>query len=369
MPDISIIIPTRNRHQYLVKTVQDVLFALNGIELIIVDNSDVVLEHDFTLCGNDLKYFHSTRNMSVVENFEIAIGYATRKYVAMIGDDDLVSGRLPDIVKIMTDNGIECMAPWNDGYIAHFLWPGVKETAGQLWIRDYDWSVVQHSPERVILNSTKYPGKGPSDLPKIYQGIVSQDVIKKVLKKYGKVFGGVSPDIYSGMLLASCSKTIASINFPFLIPGASVASTAGEGHLRADRAQDKKSKEHISRFGDHLEWPNFIPDVYTAHTVWALSLYAAADKMKIPAREKYIYFLYIEMLIKYPNFYSKVFHSMKANSVFSKVPIEILRGVISLVEYYTPRVINRISSKNRQYRKILFNEISDVRLHIDQKES
>jgi len=367
MSDISIIIPTRNRHQYLVKTVQDMLFALNGVELIIVDNSDCRLEHNFILSGNELKYFYSTKCLSVVDNFEAAISYATRKYVAMIGDDDLVSGMLPEIVKIMTDSDIDCIAPWNDGYIAHFLWPGVKEAAGQLWIRDYDWSLVRHSPEHAILNSMKYPGKGPSDLPKIYQGIVSQDVIKKVLKKYGKVFGGVSPDIYSGMLLASCSRSIASINFPFLIPGASVTSTAGEGHLRADRAQDKKSKEHISRFGDQLEWPDFIPDVYTAHTVWALSLYAAVQKMKIPASRKNIYFLYIEMLIRYPNYSREVFDSMKANGSFATMPVEALRGLTSFVQYYAPRIINRISLKNRQYRKILFNEISDVRLYIDQK--
>jgi hypothetical protein len=221
------------------------------------------------------------------------------------------------------------------------------------------------SPQKSINNAIHYPGKGPSNLPKIYQGIVSQDVIKKTFKKYGHVFGGVSPDIYSGLLLADCSRNLASIDYPFIIPGASIASTAGEGFLKSDREKNKSNREHINRFGNALNWPEYIPDVYTSHTVWALSLYAALDTLKIDKNRKYIYFLYLEMLAKYPEFWREVFECGYKNSDSLLRHLEkLIHGMGSALKYYLPRGLKKTINKKPAAIKILFKNISEVPGHV-----
>lgn len=364
MHDFSLIVPTRNRHSYLTKTVQAILDSVDGIELIISDNSDQQLRHDFKVGNSVLKYIYSSDLLSVIDNFERALELSTRKYVSIIGDDDLISNKLPVILKKISEDRIDSIFPWNEGYIAHFLWPGVKEESGQLWLRDYDWSISSISPSKAIDDSVKFPGKGPANLPKLYQGIVSQDVIRETRRKNGHIFGGVSPDIYSGILLAERSKNIASINYPFIIPGASMSSTAGEGALRSDRDKRKSNKEHIARFGASLKWPSYIPDVYTSHTVWALSLYAASKQLGVDLNKSHIFFLYFEMLARYPEYSSEILRCMKSKDHLLQFPVKVYLGLESVAKYYLPRILNKSFRRRKLARKISFKDISEIQSYV-----
>jgi glycosyltransferase involved in cell wall biosynthesis len=365
MSDISIVIPTRNRHLFLKQTVQEILNISHGNEIIIVDNSDSILRHDFVIGSNQLKYIHSSDTLSVTGNFEKAISLPSRKYVTFIGDDDLISPKFDEIVNYLDDGKFESLYPWNNGYISHFIWPGVITNSGILYMRAFDSKVTEYLPQNSIDNAIRFPGKGPANLPKIYQGIVSQDLIKKTRSKYGQIFGGVSPDIYSGITLASCSKKIASINYPFIIPGASALSTAGEGFVKSDRDKVKSNKDHIKRFGEALDWPDIIPDVYTSHTVWALSLYAAANKIALKTPRKYLAFLYIEMLIKYPEFQQEIRKSFRAANLSSIQQIQLfINGLGSYIGYYLPRISNRIFHQENKFSEIEFSNISEIALNV-----
>lgn len=365
MSDISIVIPTRNRQKFLIQTVQEIFNISSNVEIIVMDNSDSPLVHDFDTNGNTYKYVYTEKLLSVVDNFENALQYPTRKYVAFIGDDDLISGNIEEIISVMESNKIDSIYPWSDGYISHFIWPGILGESGYLWVKEFDKSITLYSAQDSIDKAIQFPGKGPSNLPKIYQGIVSSDIIKKASKKFGHVFGGVSPDIYSGLLLADVSDTLASIDYPFVIPGASINSTAGEGVLKSDREANKSNREHISRFGDSLEWPGYIPDVYTPHTVWALSLCAAAETIGNKQYLKYLNFLYAEMFVKYPNYRSQILdsYSKKFHQSTNRVE-QIFYGAYSLINYYFPRINSRLISKGKKSKKISFNHISEVQGHV-----
>lgn len=361
MSDISIVIPTRNRHKFLVRTVQTILDMSSDIELIIVDNSDNELNHDFVCGNNKLKYTHSNENMSVVDNFEKAMKFASRKYICFLGDDDLISSRIDEILSLLDGQKLDCIYPWNDGYIAHFIWPGVVNASGELWMSEHDFSLKSYSPRNSIKNAIRFPGKGPANLPKVYQGIVSRSLVDAAIKKYGHVFGGVSPDIYSGLLLASCAKSVTSINYPFVIPGASVMSTAGEGILKTDRDKNKAAREHIKRFGDSLMWPEYIPDVYTSHTVWALSLISAIETIGLNPDKKNMGFLYLDMLHRYPEYKKEILFSLNclSNSNLEKMDI-LRRGVVLGMNYYIPRAAKKIVHSSKKIKKIEFEDIEEI---------
>ena len=117
-------------------------------------------------------------------------------------------------------------------------------------------------------------------MPRIYHGIVKRKVIVAIRSKYGSVFGGVSPDIYSAVLISLEAKKIFQIDAPFIIPGGSPVSTAGQGAARTDRA-NLYDTEHIRRFGVKLQWSASIPEYYAPHNVWAYSMLEALNKASL----------------------------------------------------------------------------------------
>jgi hypothetical protein len=68
------------------------------------------------------------------------------------------------------------------------------------------------------------------------------------------------------------------VDYPFVIPGASPVSTAGQGAERSDRGS-LRSTEHIARFGAGLQWNDAIPEFYSPHTVWAYSICKALEQV------------------------------------------------------------------------------------------
>ena len=93
MARLSVVIPTRNRPQYLLDAVKTVLLHVPGAEIIVCDNSDTPYLHDkiqgLSHSGR-INYLYRSETLGMAENFEIAIAAATGDYIICIGDDDCV---------------------------------------------------------------------------------------------------------------------------------------------------------------------------------------------------------------------------------------------------------------------------------------
>jgi glycosyltransferase involved in cell wall biosynthesis len=359
--NLSVLIPTRNRQYYLINTINEIIKRYEGLEIVIIDNSDHPLsEYNIKYLNvKNIKYNYSSEILSVIDNFEFALKFATRDYVTIIGDDDLLGPGIESVLIEMEANNWRAIYPWRAGYVGFFFWPGVESKVGHYFISNFTGRIVRVAGNEAINSAFRYPGKGPSDLPKIYQGIVSMELVREVVKKYGKLFGGVSPDIFSGILLASCCKEFYRIDCPLIIPGGSSSSTAGEGRIKQDRAIQKETKEHISRFGNKLIWPEIIPDVYTPHTVWALSLLKAANVIGYPEYKINIGFLYLEMLFKYPKYWRSIVNSMKCYKKNKHHLFLIINNSIcSFFSYYFPRIL-KIFFKRRFY-QYEFTDIDNI---------
>lgn len=286
-PKISIVIPTRNRSDYLIDSVNIIIEHCPEAQVVISDNSDTdtlreqLAQH---LATGKVVYDYCAELRSVIQNFEHAVGLATGEWVMCIGDDDAIGPNLSNVVDWAEDNEVEAVVSYGDGFAALYCWPGVQSKyygdgySSKLFIWPFSGKATLIDGVSELRRVSSRLGGNLGALPRIYHGLVSRALIQRIIKRHGHVFGGVSPDIFSAALIAANSKRSAFLDFPFVIPGSSPRSTAGQGAERSDRAQLRKT-EHIARFGDGLKWDARIPEFYSPQTVWAYSLLQALEEL------------------------------------------------------------------------------------------
>ncbi|MBC7489918.1 MAG: glycosyltransferase [Glaciimonas sp.] len=285
-PLLSIIIPSCNRHEYLVPVLRTLLDETCA-QIVVSDNSMQSLSVEILEnLGADgrMVYQHHTQKLSVVENFERALGLATGRYLIFIGDDDCVGPCIEDIARWALEEHIDAVVSYQDRFIVNYFWPGVTSKyfgdgyAGKLFVAKYSGEARPLNNRLAILKSARRPGHGLGSMARAYHGIVSRELVERVVTRYGSLFGGVSPDIYSATLLTYESQSAYIVDFPFVIPGASAKSTAGEGAARDDTDR-LYGRDHIQRFGEALLWDERIPAFYSPITVWAFSQQQALDRL------------------------------------------------------------------------------------------
>lgn len=284
---ISVVIPTRNRPDCLLCAVRIALRQLPEAEIIVSDNSDSdALRHKLAdeIASGRVRYAYSSEHLSVVDNFERTLQMATGSYIAFIGDDDSVGPGLWQIAEWAQRESVEAVVSYTDAFVASYFWPGVRSKyfglgySAKLFVNAFDGAAKPIDGRQALSHVASRFGGGLGSLPRAYHGLVSRQLLDRIRARHGHVFGGVSPDIFSATLItAECRKAYV-VNYPFLIPGASATSTAGQGAERSDRA-GLRDTDHISRFGAGLRWDARIPEFYSPHTVWAYSLQKALDEL------------------------------------------------------------------------------------------
>jgi hypothetical protein len=283
-PLLTIVIPTKDRHHCLEYTIEIILTCYSNVEIIILDSSIMnppssLLE---LLKDSKIKYIKTPISFNGVENFNEGLKFINGDFVCFIGDDDIITNDIGDIVNYLHKNNIDSAI---STFPINYNWPGFKSKhnstrlSGTLVIRKYNSKYVEIDlikEKAKVINSLVI---GPLNLPRIYLGIVSTSLIKKVQFKYGDLFGGVSPDIYSSFLLASEANKCIQFDLPFIIPGAYKTSTSATSAAGKHRS-GIKNNDHTGRFPDiDLFWNYNIPFIYTVQTVWSFSLIEAYKKI------------------------------------------------------------------------------------------
>jgi glycosyltransferase involved in cell wall biosynthesis len=288
MARLSVVIPTRNRPQYLLDAVKTVLLHVPGAEIIVCDNSDTPYLHDkiqgLSHSGR-INYLYRSETLGMAENFEIAIAAATGDYIICIGDDDCVGPGIQEIVDWAQENGVESIISYADRFVTLYYWPGVKSKyygdryQARLFIGACSGKSKRVDIRRSLRNSASRFGGNLGDLPRVYHGLVAAPLLRRIKNKFDRVFDGASPDIYSAVLIASEANNCHFVDYPFVIPGGSPSSAAGQGAARTDRGSLERF-EHTSRYGDRLVWDPRVPKFYSPYTVWASSMLQALEKVR-----------------------------------------------------------------------------------------
>lgn len=302
---ISLVIPTRNRAQCLASLLDTLeRFWASGrqdFEVVIADNSDTDgLRERVGSSPLTVSYLYSSDTLSVVENFNRTIPLIRGRYACFLGDDDLISDRLFDVVALMDRDDIDA-ATVSEKTTSIYFWPGVTHTrwgdvGARLYLSDPTGRVSITDPRDAALESDRKICDGPLRLPRAYFGVIASRCIHEAVERYGELFGGCSPDIYSSRLLATVVRKSVSIDLPFIVPGASKTSTSAQRAERSDVGNDLKSNEHTGRFQD-LQWSPFVPDFYAPFTVWAQSLLQAKAKTGETTSASAYAYLYAKCLL------------------------------------------------------------------------
>lgn len=281
---LSIVIATRNRTVYAVKTVRALLKMPDScFEVIVQDNSDKAdfmnLAVDF-LEDDRLCYRYTPPPFSSIDNFNAGIALAKGRYVCLIGDDDGVSKQLINAVRWADVNGIDCLV----GSInLEYRWPGVaspEQDGGIFVIQHFSGEAKSADYKSALLRLIARGGVNYLDLPlpKLYHGVVKRACLDKVKRLTGNYLGGLSPDIYSAVALSLVIEKLVTVDFPLTIPGICTQSTSvTEGRNGAFSFSVSDAPHWRSR--EEYVWNKEVPSLYCATTIWADSCVSALKEM------------------------------------------------------------------------------------------
>ena len=281
-PLVSVIIPTKNRQTYAMKTVLQIVSLNQNIEIIIHDNSDddslYYMIKDFIDDGS-VKYAYEKQALSFSDNYNKAAEMATGKFICAIGDDD---GVLPNIVACaqwMEDNNIDIIKPAKDQV---YFYPGNANRKKNACVGFGKYTGIYHysNPEASVISLLNDGGCNylEKDMPGSYHGLVRMDCMRKVKDITGKFYDGLTPDMFSVICLSLLPDiSFVVIDYPITLPGVcpSSGSAASDSGKHAGRIEDAP---HLKLLPDY-KWSSDVPKVYSVETIWAETMVYAIQKM------------------------------------------------------------------------------------------
>lgn len=308
---LSIIIPTKNRQEYAISVVEQILsIKSNDIEVVVQDNSDVnSLENMLDKFKNDkrLVYNYSCEVLSFVDNFSYAVNNSSGEFLCIIGDDDGINPEIIKFTKWIKSNDID-VAKFDATVTYHWPNSGMKyknyEDNGIMLFDKISKRVkkcdVQNGLKKLLADGCQnylfY------DIPKLYHGIVRAEKVREIYNSVGKFFGGLSPDIYSAVSLALVNCKTVSTRYPYTISGACGSSGSADSHT--GRHVGKIEEAPHFRGHDTYEWHRFVPKFYSVENIWADSALHAFEDFKRDDLIKMfsVRSLILHNLLKHPNY-------------------------------------------------------------------
>jgi glycosyltransferase involved in cell wall biosynthesis len=308
-PLLAIVVPTRNRQEYVVSAVRSLLrIPSTEIEIVIEDNSDTPeLQEWISKHVEDrrLTYHYSNVIVSQSENYDRSMRGATAEYIAFIGDDDSVNPDILEAVRWAKSQDVDALVPLNK---AHFVWPDLQMSAtgalapGELSISPITSQMWTVDPEAELRKCLRDAGQDFHHLPRAYYGVVRKIILEKVRSKTGSYFPGVSPDLAAAIALANVAQRVLIMDYPLFLPGSSLRSNAGlSGQKRHVGMLNEQA--HLGPDCDQ-NWSAVIPPFFSVQTIWAE---AAIESLSAMEREDIINLfnvpkLYAWLIMFHPRF-------------------------------------------------------------------
>jgi glycosyltransferase involved in cell wall biosynthesis len=279
--NVSFVIPTRNRSEFIEPLISRCLEIENSI-VIISDNSDEMVINNIVDGFNTdrIIYNYYSEKLSVIDNFNFSLKYVKTKYVCYLGDDDIIGPGFEDALKIMNDNEIDVLNVETINRPLQYFWPNNPsknwgDLGGKLFFNSFTGGINKVNIKKELNIVKSKFGLGPLALPRLYLGIVNMSLINRILDKHKRIFGGYSPDIYSSYFLSIECTNPYTIDYPIIIPGACSKSTSSARANRTDIG-DLFNNDHLGRF-QNVVWDKRIPAFYSPFNVWGSTLLIASE--------------------------------------------------------------------------------------------
>ena len=274
-PILTIVIPTKDRPNYIIHTIEALLnINAENFQIVVQDNSkgnstkQIIGKY---LNDKRLKYNHLDQKIDFCENFNIGAKIASGEYVTFIGDDDGVN---PEIIKATEwayKNDIDCLT---DSRPSHYYWSDYihhiyKDLFScSLVIKKFKNRVYNIDVDHELSKCIKTVGRDflSSRMPKLYYGIVKNKVLKEMRRDIGNCFPGPVPDLAGAVALTNYIKKAKYVDYPLFLPGNGGNSGAGLG-AKKKHIGDLKNFPHIP-FSSIKNWSKYVPALFSAECVW-----------------------------------------------------------------------------------------------------
>lgn len=371
---VSIIVPTKNRAKYALKTAEQVLSIKDdNIQLVIQDNSDDrKLENMMSHLIEDkrLKYNYCPKLLSFVDNFGVAVSLADGEYICIIGDDDGINPEIVELAEWARTNNVKAIKPEVQ---AVYFWPDAIEKSNSTSTNEGYLNISKISGNiRMVdtsLELNKLLKNGCQrylsfDLVKLYHGLVKKDCMDEILKMTGRYFGGLSPDIYSAVALSVIIPKVICIDYPITISG--ICKKSGSADSATGRhTGELKDAPHFAGHNNY-KWAEHVPPFYSVETIWAdSSLAALQDTKQTQLLDKFrLEYLSVLCINKHPQYKSLIFNHFilsknkdHNNLISKKIKLRLAMMYVP-VKSLLERSIRRILKGSRKTSK--FFDIEDI---------
>lgn len=244
-PKVSIIIPTRDRCDtliYALKTCTNQLYT--NLEILICDNCslDSTREYVESLDDNRIKYINSGKRLSMSHNWEHALNHASGDFITYLGDDDgFLPGAIAEMVKILNATQLKALV-WNWG---SYYWPNCPSNFSRNLLIYPLGEKIEIRNSAKMLNKVLEFEASYSELPFLYKGIISKELLNSIkVKSRGIFFHSSSPDLYSAIVIAANTNEYVYSQKPYSLNGTSAHSNG------AGQFQPKKNDAAIKFDGE-----------------------------------------------------------------------------------------------------------------------
>lgn len=305
-PRFSIIIPTFDCHDTLIKTIETCTAQeFKDFEVIVchdLSNPDVrAMVEAFE--DERVKFVGSDKRMVMSDNWELAVSHAKGEYLIIVGDDDgLMLHALKELDRILNELNVKVVR-WDRVY---YNWPCliIKELANEMQIPLEKKSIFVNAKKIIpkIANlKTSY-----TMLPMLYNSAIHRDLVKELIEKTGRVFKAYNADIYSGFAFAHLAGIYVSLGRPMSINAGAAHSI---GTLRnVSRTTEFEKEDNDRRIKAGLPPHPRVARLYTVKDAIADSFEYFKDELK-PSGSK--------MVLDRKNFINRAIRQNKARGLMN----------------------------------------------------
>ena len=278
-PTYSVVVPTRERAATLRACLATcVAHDRDDVEIVVADNASGPETRD--VCESfgcrRIRWLRCPEPLSMNDNWERALAAARGEWIMFLGDDDgLMPHAFRELDRLVAAHDVEAVH-WQ---YAVYTWPcmTIPGEANRLQIlHARDTRMVRW--DRAIAAMLAH---GATPVPMIYHGLIRRTLVEKAWRT-GRVFEGLSPDYFSGVLFAALAGRFLDTQVPMSLAGLSgrsngVANMRTEDSRRSAVAREFAELNRRAGVGDHPE----LPPYYVNHGPLAAldPLFRARDRL------------------------------------------------------------------------------------------
>lgn len=281
-PQLSIVIPTRNRSETLKSAIESCLIQQSqDLEVLVVDNASTPDTYAVVSAFDDprIRYLRHDEPLAMTENWNTAMAEVRGDWIGFIGDDDGLTPQASQILDaLIRSSGVRAIK-WNT---LLYTWPNfpMREIANILCVpTGFGPAAIISGAECLELMSDN-AHLGPRG-PSVYHGLVERSLIDEAMKT-GPLFDSQTPDLFSGTLLSAIlaehDEIFIHINEPVTAAALSGKSN-GVAHLTSDDSNEIREDFRSLNSSSGLEFHPELPDLHILFVYIHDTLFRVRDRL------------------------------------------------------------------------------------------